>query len=92
MKPLRWNFTLPDLQAKLDHLAEGALFQISARDYERLFGSNDVAAARLRNFAKGHACITSHSDGAILFRKKLELSRDNVPAPGVQNEQTEDSP
>jgi len=90
MKPLRWNFTLPDLQAKLDHLAEGALFQISARDYERLFGSNDVAAAR--NFAKGHACITSHSDGAILFRKKLELSRDNVPAPGVQNEQTEDSP
>jgi hypothetical protein len=80
------------LQAKLDHLAEGALFQISARDYERLFGSNDVAAARLRNFAKGHACVTNHSDGAILFRKKLELSRDNFRAPGVQNEQTADSP
>lgn len=92
MKPLRWNFTLPDLQAKLDHLAEGALFQISARDYERLFGSNDVAVARLRNFAKGHACVTSHSDGAILFRKNLKLSGGNVPAPGAQNEQAEDSP
>ena len=35
MKQLRWNFTLPELQAQLDLLAEGALFRISARDYER---------------------------------------------------------
>ena len=48
MKQLRWNFTLPELQAQLDLLAEGALFRISARDYERLFGTNDVAAARLQ--------------------------------------------
>jgi hypothetical protein len=70
MKQLRWNFTLPELQAQLDLLAEGALFRISARDYERLFGTNDVAAARLRNFAKGHACVASHSNQAILFRKQ----------------------
>ncbi len=71
MSPLRANFTLPELQEKLDALAEGSLLQISVRDYVRLFGTNDVAAARLRHFAKGHACAVSHADTAILFRKKL---------------------
>ena len=47
MSTLRANFTLPELQEKLDKLAEGALLQISGRDYQRLFGTNDVAAARL---------------------------------------------
>lgn len=75
MKPLRVNFSLPELQEKLDALAEGALLQISARDYRRLFGVNDVAADRLRHFARGHACVVSHADTAILFRKKFaELS------------------
>jgi hypothetical protein len=72
MSGLRPNFTLPELERMLDQLAEGALLQISMRDYRRLFGANDVAAARLLHFAKGHACVTSHSDGAILFRRKLK--------------------
>lgn len=72
MNALRRNFTLPELERRLDQLAEGALLQISARDYTRLFGSNDVAAARLLHFARGHACVTSHADEAILFRKKLK--------------------
>ncbi len=68
---MRWELTLPELQEKLDHLAEGGIFQIGAQDYERLFGTNDVAAARLRNFARGHACVVSHADGAVLFRKRI---------------------
>ena len=72
MSALRRNFSLPELEDRLDQLAEGALLQISARDYTRLFGANDVAAARLLNFAKGHACVASHADAAILFRKKLK--------------------
>lgn len=73
MNALRANFTLPDLERALDQLAEGALLQISMHDYRRLFGANDVAAARLLHFAKGHACVTSHSDGTILFRRKLKV-------------------
>jgi hypothetical protein len=71
MNRLRANYTLPELQEKLDSLAEGALFQISSWDYERLFGINDVAAMRLRNFARSHACVASHADKAILFRKQI---------------------
>jgi hypothetical protein len=40
---MRWNFTLPELQEKLDHLADGGILPINAQDYERLFGTNDVA-------------------------------------------------
>jgi hypothetical protein len=68
---MRSNLTLPELEEKLDGLAEGTLLQISARDYRRLFGTNDAAAARLRNFARGHACVANHGGEAILFRKKL---------------------
>ncbi len=75
MSALRPNFTLPELEHRLDELAEGALLQISQRDYRRLFGVNDVASERLLHFAKGHACVTSHSDGAILFRRKLKGER-----------------
>ena len=72
MNALGRNFTLPELEDRLDQLAEGALLQISARDYTRLFGTNNVAVARLLHFAKGHACVASHADAAILFRKKLK--------------------
>jgi hypothetical protein len=43
----------------MDGLADGTLFQISGRGYERLFGTNGVAVARLKNFAKGHACLST---------------------------------
>lgn len=84
----RRNFVLPDLQQKLDALEEGGLLHITRRDYERLFGGNDVAQARLRNFALGHACVASFADGAILFRKALKevegrsagLKNDHSPA------------
>jgi hypothetical protein len=32
---------------------------------------NDVAMARLRNFARSHSCVASFGDEAILFRKTL---------------------
>lgn len=63
--------TLPELDRKLDELAEGALHHITRRDYEHLFGFNDAALGRLRSFAKSHACIASFTDEAILFRKEL---------------------
>jgi hypothetical protein len=72
---LRGNFVLPDLQEKLDALQDGGSLHITRRDYERLFGVNDVAQARLRNFALGHACVASFADEAILFRKTLNKAR-----------------
>jgi len=66
--------TLPDLDRKLDDMPEGTLHQITRSDYERLFGLNDVALGRLRNFAKTHSCVTSFADHAIIFRKKIRSS------------------
>jgi len=66
--------TLPELDRKLDNLPEGAVHQIARGDYERLFGFNDAALGRLRNFAKNHACVASFADTAVLFRKKLRSS------------------
>ena len=80
MIALRANFSLPELEEKLDQLAVGALLQISGWDYERLFGTDDVAALRLRHFAKGHSCVASHADKAILFRKKF-MQRDESSRP-----------
>lgn len=72
----RRNYVLPELQEKLDALAEGGVLQITRHDYERLFGENDVAMARLRNFAQSHACIASFADGGIIFRKQLGKHQD----------------
>ncbi|MCP3463372.1 hypothetical protein [Bradyrhizobium sp. CCGUVB23] len=68
---MRAKFTLPDLEERLEELQAGALVQISRRDYERLFGLNDAAIGRLRNFARSHQCIASIADTAILFRKRV---------------------
>ena len=67
----RWNFTLPELEQRLSALAEGAMCQITRRDYERLFGTNSAARGRLRHFAKSHECVVSHADHAILFRRQF---------------------
>jgi len=76
------NFTLVELQLRLDALYEGAVLQIAHRDYERLFGVNDVAMGRLRRFAKGHACAASFADGPVLFRKKIQsAARGGSPPP-----------
>src|SRR5437899_3227149 len=39
---------------------------ISARDFKRLIGMNDVAAADLLHFAKGHDCIDAREGGASI--------------------------
>ena len=82
MNKLPPRFTLPELQEQLDGLSEGALFQISRRDYERLFGTSDVAATLLRNFATSHACVVAHADAAILFRKQI-VQREGAPEPSA---------
>ena len=74
------KLTLPDLEQRLQELQDGALVQISRRDYERLFGLNDAALGRLRNFARGHQCVASFADTAILFHKRVALA-DEEPAP-----------
>jgi len=71
---MRTNITLPELERQLDGLQEGGLHQISRVDYERLFGMNDAAMGRLRNFSRGHACVTSFTDNHILFRKRLQVA------------------
>jgi hypothetical protein len=78
MNKLRPRFTLPELQERLDGLSEGALFQISRRDYERLFGTSDVATTLLRNFATSHACVVVHANAAILFRKQIMQREDTA--------------
>jgi hypothetical protein len=67
----RFDFTLPELEQRLDGLADGALHQITRRDYERLFGANSAALGRLRNFAKSHECVASFSDAIVAFRKQV---------------------
>lgn len=62
-------FTLPELQQKLDLLAEGALLQISGWDYERLFGTNDVAASRLRHFRRGIHALPVTPTGRYCFAR-----------------------
>jgi hypothetical protein len=54
------------------------LHQITRSDYDRLFGLNDVALGRLRNFAKTHSCVASFADHAILFRKTPRSSQKPV--------------
>ena len=68
---MRSNFTLPDLEKRLQELQDGALVQISPCDYERLFGLNDAALGGPRNFYRGHQCVASFADTAILFRKRV---------------------
>jgi len=65
------KFTLPDLEARLEVLADGEQCRITTQDYERLFGTNDAALGRVRNFAKLHACRVSFSANDTLFRKAL---------------------
>ncbi|WP_128923871.1 ATPase inhibitor subunit zeta [Bradyrhizobium guangxiense] len=68
---VRGKFTLPDLENRLATLQNGALVRIDRVDYERLFGLNDAARGRLRNFARSHRCVASFADSAVLFRKQI---------------------
>ena len=61
--------TLPELQSELDRLSPGDRWEISQADYLRVFGANDVARARLENFARGHRCGIAVTPSGIEFRK-----------------------
>jgi hypothetical protein len=63
---------LPELETRLDRLDQGEMLGISNRDFERLFGMNDVAAAGLLHF--GHDCVISRGENAIYFRKRIAES------------------
>jgi hypothetical protein len=75
-----YDFTLPELQARLDALAEGRLLWLAKNDCERLFGQNDVVAARLAHFAQGHGCQLGATVDGIHFRKKLVLEAPRADA------------
>ncbi|WP_271615327.1 hypothetical protein [Bradyrhizobium sp. CCBAU 51627] len=74
-RPMRRNFTLPELEQELTNLREGAIHRMLRGDYERLFGENDAALGRLRGFAKSHDCVASFADDAILFRRRCRDDR-----------------
>jgi len=82
---VRRNFTLSELDAELNELQDGAYVQISREDYERLFGLNDAALGRLKNFARGQQCVASFADTAVLFRKRIaaEIGRRNPAEPSI---------
>ncbi|WP_046864131.1 hypothetical protein [Microvirga massiliensis] len=61
--------TLPELESKLDRLSPGDRWEINQADYLRVFGANDVARARLENFARGHRCGIAVTQSGIEFRK-----------------------
>lgn len=75
----RREFTLPELEQKLEALAEGAMHQILRGDYERLFGTNSAALGRLRNFATSHQCVASFADNAIVFRRRFQMPAKPAP-------------
>ncbi len=63
------HLNLPGLQNRLDALKVGQQLTIGIADYRRLFGVNDVAGARLGNFAEGHGCRVDPRAAAIVFHK-----------------------
>ncbi|MBR1163710.1 MULTISPECIES: hypothetical protein [Bradyrhizobium] len=80
------NLTLAELRFRLDRLGAGAVLRISDRDYERLFGINEVAAAKVAQFARKHHCVSVPGEGSVYFRKSnsdaygsVELVQDVPP-------------
>lgn len=63
------SLTLPLLQMQLDHLVPGQGLHLAMTEVERLFGLNDVATGRIRNFATGHNCAFAWSEAGVQFLK-----------------------
>ena len=61
--------TIAELRSRLDRLDAGAVLKISERDYEGLFGVNEVAAARAAQVAGMHHCVSVPGADAVYFRK-----------------------
>jgi len=80
------DLALAELRSRLDRLGAGAVLRISDHDYERLFGINEVAAAKAAQFARKHHCVSVPGDGSVYFRKSnpdayrsVELVQDAPP-------------
>ncbi len=71
------DFTLPNLQSKLDLLESGGQLQVLRVDIERLFGMDDVAQDRLLRFAQGHGCLAVETDSGVTFRRVAEARTTN---------------
>ncbi|CCE06124.1 hypothetical protein BRAS3843_1600006 [Bradyrhizobium sp. STM 3843] len=54
---------------QLDHLVPGQGLHLARADVERMFGFNDVAVGRIRNFATGHNCAFAWSETGLQFLK-----------------------
>lgn len=61
--------TMPALDDELSQLQPGHTFPLTNADFVRLFGTNDAARGRLRNFARGHNCVTTRAKGGVQFKK-----------------------
>jgi hypothetical protein len=61
--------SLPLLQTQLDHLVPGQGLHLATSEVERMFGLNDVATGRIRNFAEGHGCMFAWSGSGVQFVK-----------------------
>lgn len=62
--------TLPLLQMQLDQLVPGQRLHLTMTQVERVFGLDDVAAGRIRNFADGHNCAFALSEAGVQFVKQ----------------------
>lgn len=69
---MRTDFTLPNLQSKLDLLKSGGQRQVLRVDIKRLFGMNDLAQDRLLRFAQGQGCLAIETDSGVAFRRAVE--------------------
>ncbi|WP_257165799.1 hypothetical protein [Bradyrhizobium sp. SRS-191] len=67
--------SLPLLQMQLDHLVPGQGLHLVMADVERLFGYNDVATGRIRNFADGHGCMFAWCATGVQFVKLASPDR-----------------
>jgi hypothetical protein len=76
------QMTLPDLQEQLDELVPGAELHLKLPEVERLFGVNDVATGRLRNFASSHNCVFAWSPTGVQFLKQ-PVQPPVAPRPGA---------
>ena len=63
------EFTIPVLQAHLDRMAPAKSLSLTSDVVERLFGSNDIARAQVKRFARGHDCVVAYTDGSVVFHK-----------------------
>ncbi|MGY4425505.1 hypothetical protein ACVWY2_007954 [Bradyrhizobium sp. JR6.1] len=68
------DLTLAELRSRLDRLGAGAVLRISDHDYERLFGINEVAAAKAAQFCQ-EAPLREHSGRRLGVLPKIELRR-----------------